>query len=157
LKRILSQTTTSDTTTGYNWNANVRLNNAGIVPQILQWSEVGTGQRQGNCIVIQVRIIRGIEQSGGTQGLRARMGITFHCYGKTPQVAEKLADGLWNALYATNDSNGVRKYISTLMTTIKKIVPIGMNDAPPQPEITDGKKTGWVQIVNAEAETQQAN
>ena len=144
----------------YTWRTSVRANNAPVVPTVYQWTELGDRRGlQDPAIVIQTYILRGIELSSGAVAIRARMGLVFHCYSKTPQVCEKLADGLWNVFYATNDQSGARNYVSTTMTTIRKIMPVGYNDTPPHKEFDDrGQQTGWwVQVVRAEAETQQAN
>lgn len=143
----------------YNWRENVRSQNGPVLPNVYQFSEVGDRRGiQDPAIVIQAFILRGIETSGGSVALRARMGLVFHCYSKTPQVCEKLADGLWNVLYATDDENGTRNYVSSTMTTLRKVIPVGYNDTPAHMEIDHGKPTGWwVQIVRGEAETQQSN
>lgn len=159
LQKLLKYDATNDI--GYDWRTEVRLDSSPIIPNIYQWSEVGPRGLRDPAIVIQVFILRGIELSAGIQAPRTRMGITMHCYSKKPRICEKLADGIWNAFYATDDTNGTRKYVSTaIMTTLKKIIPIGMNDSPPHKEYDPESKsyTGWwVQIVRAEAETQQAN
>lgn len=149
---------------GYNWRTNIRLNNSAIIPSIYEWSEVGN--RKGitePSIVIQNYIIRGIETASGVTALRARMGITLSCYSKNPKACERMADGVWNALFASSDSTGTRKYISVapsgIMNTIRKIIPVGMSDSPPRIEYDDrGQQTGWwVHVIKLEAETQQGN
>lgn len=157
LKRILQNDSAG--TSGYNWRTNIRLNNSAIIPSIFEWSEVGDRKGVSDpCIVIQTYIIRGIETASGVTALRARMGIALSCYSKNPKICERLADGVWNALFVATDSHGTRKYVSVypggLMTTIKKIIPIGMNDTPPR---RDPEGDWWVQVVRLEAETQQAN
>lgn len=144
----------------YDWRRNVRLNNTPIIPTVYQWTELGNRRSVADpCIVVQVHVIRGIELSAGIVALRARMGITLTSYGKTPQICEKMADAMWNLLFATNDVNGTRNYSSTTMTTLRKIIPVGYNDKPARKEYDDrGQATGWwVHIVQCEAETQQAN
>jgi len=162
IKALLSYDSTGQT--GYNWRANVRNNNDPVIPTVFEWSEVGNRKGvQDPCIVVQTNIIRGIETSSGLISLRARMGITMSCYSKNPKVCEKMADGIWNALFISTDRNGIKKYISAapngIMSTLRKIIPIGMADSPPRKEFDDqGQPTGWwVQIVRLEAETQQAN
>lgn len=144
----------------YDWRTKIRYNNAPILPTVAEWTELGDRRGiQDPGIVIQAFVMRGIETSLGTVALRARMGITLHCYSKTPAICTMLADGVWNAFYATDDIDGNRNYVSTSMTTLRKVIPTGYRDTPAQKEYDGrGQPTGWwVQIVRLEAETQQAN
>jgi len=140
----------------YDWETNLRIpvgtGTRAVEPKVFIHYEVAGKQIPDNAIVIQPGIVRGIEANGP----RARLSLTCNCFSKSAEVAFRLTDSVWNALFAESDSDGTRWFLSGQLKTGKKFPPISTSTYSSLQK-SDSESGFWMGIIYLEAETQQSN
>jgi len=141
----------------YDWQKNLRVESGtgtrGLIPKTLSATQVQDKAVTDDAYVITTALPRGIERQSGTIALRARIYVSILCFSRSLENASAMADAVWTILFAKDDSDGDRNYISGHFNTIRQVIPATFNILTPVKQ-SNGY---WSVNVNFEAETQQSN